>query len=382
MRVPEIALIAPIFDVSGIAEAARNIYLSLFDLGVKVKIIEVPNWSHLKAEMHPEVRDKIRIGLDRNDIQQPVAIHFYPPDPFRGTMNINGAIFNVNWSLFETDKCPILWRDMLNDKKFVECWVAGEFNVEAYASQGVDRQKLRFMPLGVDVDRYRPDVEPLSIEGKKDGFTFMTAMDWSFRKNPEAMITAYLQEFNKVDDATFVIKAYTGYGDENSKNMIRQTINRLRAMTRSNAKIILITDFIHSDLMANFHKAADAWVNLSKGEGWDMGALQSMACGVPVIASDSTAHKMYLTEENGYPVSCRPLPINDAEFLAKSPQFIGHNWAEPSIKEARTLMKKAYEDSKTGALEEKGKRARETALDFTWKKAGVNTIFELGKYLS
>lgn len=381
MQVPEILLVAPIWDVSGIAEAARNLYLSLFDMGIRVKLAEIPYWSHLKADLHPEVRDKIQFGLDRDDVRQPVAIHFYPPDPFRGTINVP-ALFHVNWSLFETDKCPILWRDMLNDKKFLECWVAGDFNVDAYSSVGVDKKKLRFMPLGVDVTRYNPNVEPLKINGvDDDDFVIMTSMDWSIRKNPEAMVMTYLQEFKKNTDTTFVIKAYTGYGDENSKEGIRQSIKKIKMMTRSKAKVVLITDFMHSDIMANFHKRADVWFNMSKGEGWDMGALQSMACGVPVIGADNTAHKMYLDNDNGYPISCEKKEITDPKFLAKSPQFIEHNWFEPNVKETRRLLRQAYDDHKEGKLKDKGKLARETALDFKWKKCAVNTIFELGKYL-
>lgn len=379
MIFPDLVIICPIWDVSGVAETARNLYLALIDLGAKVKLVELGGWSHLKADLSPEVRDKIQMGLDRNDLNQPAAIHFYPPDPFRGTANIDNVAFNVNWSVFETDKCPILWREMLNDQKFLECWVPSKFNIEAYASQGVNKQKLRWMPLGVDTDKYNPKVTPLNIQGK-NGFTIMTALDWSERKNPEGMVKAYLEEFNKQDDVTFVIKSYTGYGDENSKNFIRNRIKQLRAMVRSNAKIVLITDFIHSDLMPSFHKAADVWLNLSRGEGWDMGSLQSMASEVPVIGSDSSSHLMYLDVENGYPVQTAKIPIVNKEFLSKSPQFLDHNWWEPNLRDARKQMRQAYNDWKDGKLAEKGKLARQSALNFKWKDSALNTLFHIGKY--
>lgn len=363
------------------AEVARNIYLAMNDLGAKVKLIELPGWSHLKAEIHPEIRDRIEAGLSRNDLQQPAAIHSYPPDPFKGTMNVDGAAIQVTNTVFETDKCPLLWRDMLNSPQFVENWVPCNFQREAYSSQGVNNDKLRVISYGVDPIRYNPNVEPMNIDNVDGKFTIMTAMDWGLRKNPEAIVSAFLQEFNGVEDACLVIKAYTGYGiDDGSKNMIRHKITTLRQMTRSTANVYLITDFLHSDRMASFHKAADVWINLSRGEGWDMGSLQSMACGVPVIMSDNTSHKVYGNNDNGYMVPCKKVAVNDREFLAKNPQFLDHSWYEANIKDAKVAMRQAYNDHKSGKLLEKGKVARQTACDFTWRKAAANMLYHLGKY--
>lgn len=379
MIIPDIVLVAPITDISGVAESARNLYLALLDLGVKVKLVEIPFWSHLKAKLHPEIEDKIRMGFERNDLRNPAVIHLYPPHAVQGTPTIEGAAFNVSFTVFETDKCPIVWRDALNNNFFVENWVAGKFNVDAYASVGVDKKKLRVINHGVDSARFNPNVEKLKIDGQ-EGFTLMTAFDWSHRKNPEAMITAFLQEFNNVKDACFVVKSYTGYGNEESKNKIRESITKLRQMTRSNAKILLITDFMHSDSMAGLHASADAWVSLSRGEGWDMGATQSMATAVPVIATNNTAHMEYMDENNSYLVKSVKTPITNKDFLVRNPQFIDHSWYECDIKDAKRQMRAAYEDWKTGAIKEKGKNARAKMLDLSWRKTAVNVVFNLGKY--
>lgn len=382
MKICDFILHAPITDISGTAEAARNLYLAFWDLGIKVKIVEIPNWSHLKADLSPEVREKIQVGLERNDLQQPVVIHFYPPHhmrPFGGPQQFQGAAFNVSYTVFETDKAPILWRDIMNSNFFLENWVGAPFNIEAYSSIGIDKQKLRCIPHGVDNQRFNPNVEPMKIEGRKP-FAFITALDWSVRKNPEAMLAAFMQEFTNDPDVCFIIKAYTGYGDEVSKNKIRQDIHKFRAMTRSKANVLFIPEFLHSDVMPNFHKAGDVWVNLARGEGFDMGSMQSMACGVPVVGADNTAHQMYLNEENGYPVQNTKVAITNQEFLATSPQFIGHSWWEVNIKDARKKMRQAYNDSKDGKLAEKGIKAREKANEFKWQLCATNMIFHSGKY--
>ncbi len=372
MKIMDLVLAGPVTDVSGTAESVRSLYLALFDLGIKVKLAELPGFSHIKADLDPVTREKIQNGFDRNDIQNPVAIHMYPPNPFTGPMNIQGVAANFS---------PILWRDMLNSQFFLENWVAAPFNIDAYVSQGVNKEKLRCIMHGVNTNKFNPDVKPMEINGKKP-FALLTAMDWSVRKNPENMVTAFLQEFNNVPDACFIIKAYTGYADENSKQEIRSKIAKLRMMTRSNATILFISDFLNSEQMPHFHKLGDAWYNLSKGEGWDMGALQSMACGVPVIGSYNTAHEIYMTPENSYPVSCVKTPITNQEFLAKSPQFMGHNWFEPNLKEARKQMRQAYNDWKSGDIKKKGELARATALDYSWKKTALQVVFHVGKYFN
>lgn len=379
MRIPDIVLVAPITDVSGTAEVARNLYLALFDLGVKVKLIELPGWSHIKADLSTEVREKIEIGFARNDLQQPSVVHFYPPNPYQGLAQIDSPL-QVTYTVFETDKCPILWRDIFNAPNIAENWVSCDFHLDAYASQGIDKNKLRVINFGVDSNRFNPSVEPLEIIGKTK-FTIGTALDWSVRKNPQGMVTAFLQEFGNDPDVSLLIKSYTGYGDEAAANGIKKEIASMKAMLRSKAKILFVSDYLHYDLMPAFHRSCDVWLNLSRGEGWDLGSIQSLACGVPVVGADNTSHKVYLTKDNSYPVECSKVPITSVEFLSKNPNFIGHNWWEANLKDARKQMRQAYEDWKNGgAYQLKSKNARQTALDLPWKNTALKMIWELGKY--
>ncbi len=379
MKIPDICLIGPITDVSGMAEVSRNLYLALTDMGIKVKLLEIPGWSHLKADLHPEISERIEEGFNRSDLQAPAVIHFYPPHAVIRTPVIEQAAFNVSYTVFETDKCPLVWRDALNSQFFVENWAPCSFNLDAYALGGLEKKKLRKIPLGVDVNRYNPDVEPMKIEGQTP-FTLMTSLDWSERKNPQAMVAAFMQEFNNEPDACFVIKSYTGYADEESKNKIRSAIQKLRMMTKSNAKVLLVTDFLHADKMASLHKAASAWVNLSRGEGWDMGSIQSMACGIPVVAAANTAHLEYMDQNNSYLVKSTKMPITNKDFLARNPQFFEHSWWEADVKHARTQMRKAFDDWKSGQIKEVGKLARARACDFKWQNTAKEIIFHLGKY--
>ena len=379
MKIPDIILVAPVTDVSGTAEVARNVYLSLYDMGVKVKLVELPGWSHLKADLNPTVREKIEEGLGRNDLQQPAVVHLYQINPYQGLVGIDSPL-QTTFTVFETDKCPLLWRDFMNNPPVIENWVPCDFQVDAYTSQGVNKDKMRVIPFGVDSDKFNPNVEKLNIKGTEGKFIVGTSLDWSLRKNPQGMLTAFMQEFNNQEDAVFVIKSYTGYGDAAAAEGIKNEIRKIRAMLRSNANVLFISDYLHSDLVPSLHTACDVWFNLSRGEGWDLGSIQSLACGVPVVGADNTSHKSYLTNDNSYLVPTTKVPITSQEFLSKNPNFLGHSWYEADIKAARRQLRQSYNDWKSGIIVSKKEAARQKALDFPWKKCAISMVFELGKY--
>ena len=299
MRIPDIVLIGPVTDVSGVAEVNRNLFLALDKLGVKVRLIEPGGWSIHKADLNPELRDKINDGLSRNDLRDPSVIHSYQPHSMQGMPIIDKAKVNVTYTVFETDKVPFVWKGLLNSEFIAENWVPFNFLATAYGNSGIDKNKIKVMPYGVDTDRFSPNGPELNL-GERKGFRFITAFDWSPRKNPNAILNAFLQEFANDEDVELVVKSYMGNADDNTKEKIRNDIKNLKAINRSNKSIKLITDFIHEDSIASFHRSGDCWINLSRGEGFDLGSIQSMACGVPVVASANTAHNEYMTNADSY----------------------------------------------------------------------------------
>lgn len=379
MRIPDIVLIGPITDVSGVAEVNRNLFIALDKIGVKVKLVEPGGWSIHKADVSPELRDKINEGFSRGDLQNPCVIHSYQPHSVPGMPIIEKAKVNVTYTVFETDKVPFQWKNTLNSEHVAENWVPFNFIANAYGNSGVDKNKIKVMPYGVDVNRFTPEGPQLDL-GERKGFRFITSFDWSPRKNPNAIFNAFLQEFANDEDVELVVKSYMGNAGDDTKNRIRQDIKNLKILNRSNKGIKLITDFIHEDSVASFHRSGDCWINLSRGEGFDLGSIQSMACGVPVVASANTAHNEYMTNVDSYLVRCTKTPIVSNEVLAHAPLFIGHSWYEPDVQQARVKMREAYNDWKSGKFEAKKAAARAKACSMPWEATAAKIVFELGKY--
>ena len=57
--------------------------------------------------------------------------------------------------------------------------------------------------------------------------------------------------------------------------------------------------YYDTDLMCNFYNSMDAYVCTSMQEGLSWTALESILCGTPVIASDSSAHPELINNNSG-----------------------------------------------------------------------------------
>jgi hypothetical protein len=84
-----------------------------------------------------------------------------------------------------------------------------------------------------------------------DTFTFLSVMQWNFRKNPEGLLRAYFNAFSDRDDVRLVLKAYIGGGQPPNKEaeLIKEVVGRIKADMQlpSYPRVSLITETLSSD---------------------------------------------------------------------------------------------------------------------------------------
>ncbi|HBB19514.1 MAG TPA: glycosyltransferase family 1 protein [Ruminococcus sp.] len=148
-------------------------------------------------------------------------------------------------------------------------------------------KKLRVVPCGVDLDRFKPCTEPeripqvkqsLGIEG--DYFLYVGTIEP--RKNLERLIIAYdIFSKRKGGDVPKLVLAggkgwlYDGiYGKVQELGLDKQ---------------VIFTKYIPSEDMNPLMCGALAFVFPSIYEGFGIPPLEAMACGVPVLASDAAS---------------------------------------------------------------------------------------------
>lgn len=145
------------------------------------------------------------------------------------------------------------------------------------------RDKIRVVPCGADLERFRPcnDKERIaevkkSLEIEGDYFLYLGTIEP--RKNLERLISAYAAFAKKAgDDAPkLVLAGGKGWLDHG----IYSRVEKLGLSGR-----VLFTKYVPSEDMQPLMCGALAFVFPSLYEGFGMPPLEAMACGVPVLTS-------------------------------------------------------------------------------------------------
>ncbi len=267
---------------------------------------------------------------------------------------------------------------MLNNK-YDEVWTGSYFNKVAFTSSGVTNT-IRVLPLYVDLDMFKPGLEPLKIENKR-GFNFIVNIDMSFRKGLHLLMPAYLETFEPDDDVTLILKlSNNNFGRENAHlvtNSLNEMAYKLGIKDTPHAPILLYLDFIDDALMPNFYATGDYHVSSNLGEGFCLPAAESMACGVPQIISRCGAPLDYMHRKAGYYIELdekKPTqPIADRSLLQRDPRYKGQEIFNISVESLKDHLQYVYiNQSELASKKEEARKRVE-------KKLGIERLVDMLK---
>jgi glycosyltransferase involved in cell wall biosynthesis len=237
--------------------------------------------------------------------------------------------YKIGWTMFETDKLPTgsnTWcgptgkaSDMIN--AFTDVLIVpSQHNYTLFKNSGVTKP-IKVIHLGIDTNSYIKMERP-----KRDTFTFLMAGVLTIRKNPGAVLSAFLDLFKDNENVRLVLKTNSG------------TLGHFQ-MPYKNVKII--DRFATPDEMLGYYRDADAFVFPSKGEGFGLTPLEAMATALPTIFANNTGMSEYANSDYNYPVPC-PKMSKAIRFPVKWGD-VG-NWYEVDYEKLREAMKEVYEN--------------------------------------
>jgi glycosyltransferase involved in cell wall biosynthesis len=168
-------------------------------------------------------------------------------------------------------------------KKHVDAFITISREIsEELIDEGIDKQRCRYIPNGVDISVYTPPdlLKKKEIREKlrlPRGFLLLYCGRLAPEKGLDWLISVWKQ-FIPGKNATLIL-AGSGEEEEKLKNLAGENV--------------IFTGFINDPLL--YYHAADAFVLPSSTEGLSNSMLEAMACGLPVIAANVGAAPEVIT---------------------------------------------------------------------------------------
>jgi GT2 family glycosyltransferase/glycosyltransferase involved in cell wall biosynthesis len=241
----------------------------------------------------------------------------------------NTGPFRIGYTMLEVDGLPGTWVDQANDMD--EVWVPSQFNAETFRASGV-KKPIGVMPLGFDPTYFHPGV---TAPARENGdFRFLSVFEWGERKAPEVLLKAFRDEFSK--DEEVVLFCHVSNFD--ASVAIARQINDLRLRRQGGRIVVAVNQRVPFHQMPVLLRSCDCFVLPTRGEGWGLPILEAMACGLPVIATDWSAHRDFFDAKVGYPIEVEGLVNADA----RCPYYAGLRWAQPSYESLRQQMRRVF----------------------------------------
>ena len=215
----------------------------------------------------------------------------------------------------------------------------------------------KVVPLGVDASIFKP-VQP----AEREKTIFFNCGKWEIRKGHDILIKAFKQAFDENDNVELWMMCQNPFNSPQEEIQWQSLYH--------DPKIKIIPRVETQEQVYNIMTKIDCGVFPSRGEGWNLEALELMACGKHVIATDYSAHTEFCTKDNADLVT-----ITEKELAFDNKWFHGQGgWAkisEPQVEQLASYMKEFHLKQKRHTINQNGV---ETALKFSWDNTARKII--------
>jgi glycosyltransferase involved in cell wall biosynthesis len=249
----------------------------------------------------------------------------------------------INIPFWELGRIPDVWIPSLASMD--EIWAPSRFIQTALAAR-LDRPVL-YMPVAIEITA-PPPLPRGKFALPDDRFLFFYAFDFlSFmeRKNPRGVIAAFRQAFPTRGRAGMVLKCMNGAAAPDQFTAFQKAID-------GDPDIFLIDQTLTRADTLGLIAATDAVISLHRSEGLGLLIAEAMLLGKPVIATDYSASREFVTAATGYPVGYQLIPLREGDYPYPENQV----WADPDISHAAWHMRRLAADPESAA--EKRRLAR------------------------
>lgn len=208
--------------------------------------------------------------------------------------------------------------------------------------------------------------EPLVPRRAGQGtMTFLHVSSCFPRKGVDVLLRAWQRAFRMHDPVRLIIKTFP-----NPHNTIESDVSALRTSDEGSAIIEIINQDLNESEMIDLFKQADAMVLPTRGEGFNLPALEAMLAGVPLIVTGYGGHIDFCSDQNS-----RLLDFDFAR--AESHVADRHSlWVNPNEDDLVHALRERVDEACYQLIQERVVRARETALQIADWSAWTDRLDE------
>lgn len=200
-------------------------------------------------------------------------------------------------------------------------------------SLGAKPEKIRVLHNGVDTDRFRPlsgvkDEMRKKLGVSKDSSIVITVRRLVYKNGIDTLIESAKIAVKKNPRLVFLV---VGKGPDFEK--VKEEIEQLGIQEK-----LRLMGFISDDILPFYYNVADFFVLPSKsGEGLPLVALEAMACGLPVIATNVGGISEVMKKDYG-----KLVPPNSPDALAQAILEFSQKELSAIKKDLRALIEQKY----------------------------------------
>lgn len=267
--------------LSGYAKANREVAL------------RVANTLRLSAELALDCPDHDEYLSGRMLFHNRVAVPSNAPSVrfFGPAVEKGNNRHRVIWTMMETACVHPIMIGLMNEH-YHEAWTPTEWNKRTFQESGL-KIPCRVMPLGIDPFIYRPGnkkrlppaqlitTEAAGRMETPNGFLFLYCFLPSWRKGADVILKAFEIAFGGDPGVGLVLNL--------SHSTLKDTVTN-QVYPHMRAPVWVLKGNFSEWQMADLYRSVDAYVCTSRGEGWNLPAMEASACGTPAVLPDNSVH--------------------------------------------------------------------------------------------
>jgi glycosyltransferase involved in cell wall biosynthesis len=365
-------------DYGGFARMNRSFVIGLSNRNVMVK-------PHMQSYIHNinEATFELFKNLEKTPVSDKAPKVFGVSMPMDMSHSGKKIIFTMMETSHSVHKD---YAEKLN--MFDEVWVPTAESERVLRNGGV-MAPIYQIPLGVDATRYHPDTKPLNFgKGLKD-FRFISVFKWSYRKGPDLLLKAYMEEFSADDNVSLImVTRALNVPDEVGNKLIMDDFEAVKSSVGKSEEelphVAVYQEPVSERKMPAMYAACNAFVLLSRGEGFGLPYCEASCAGLPVIGTHCTAQVDYLKHDNSFLVEPEDFVVSslnswgELSKMAKMSHFYEDQqfplFEEKSWEQAKKQMRFVFENEELA--KQKNEKLRSFILEnYNWDKA-INLAHE------